>query len=97
MILTRGGGFKKRSVSSRELDHPNIVSVVARRLEAEPLWYAMPLYDHSLYDEIESKMTSLASMPSTARFSTRWSTPTARGSSTAAERDGRPPDGNQKT
>jgi serine/threonine protein kinase len=34
------------------LDHPNVVKVVAVRLQEEPLWYVMPLYRQSLEQEL---------------------------------------------
>lgn len=39
-----------RIISS--LDHPNIVKILARRLDKPPLWYVMPLYRHSLDSEL---------------------------------------------
>ena len=36
------------------LDHPNVVKVVDMQLDAEPLWYVMPLYDTSLEKELGS-------------------------------------------
>jgi hypothetical protein len=34
------------------LDHPNVVGVVAKRLEEPPYWYVMPLYRASLRNEL---------------------------------------------
>ncbi len=36
------------------LDHPNVVRVIAKNLSKEPYYYVMPLYDHSLQHEIPS-------------------------------------------
>jgi eukaryotic-like serine/threonine-protein kinase len=36
------------------LDHPNIVRVIDQQLDAEPCYYVMPLYDHSLASELGS-------------------------------------------
>jgi serine/threonine protein kinase len=44
--------FQKEVRILAKLDHPNIIPVVARHLETDPLWYAMPLYDRSLDDEL---------------------------------------------
>jgi eukaryotic-like serine/threonine-protein kinase len=35
-----------------QLDHPNIIKVVGKRLETEPYFYVMPLYDRSLRAEL---------------------------------------------
>jgi serine/threonine protein kinase len=35
-----------------KLDHPNIVKVVAKRLQTSPYWYVMPLYRRSLEAEL---------------------------------------------
>jgi len=44
-------GREVRLISS--LDHPNIVKVIARKLDGKPYWYAMPLYSHSLRDIVK--------------------------------------------
>ncbi len=36
-----------------KLDHPRVVSVIAKRLDEPPLWYVMPLYKHSLRELME--------------------------------------------
>jgi eukaryotic-like serine/threonine-protein kinase len=36
------------------LDHPNIVRVVAKKLETAPYFYIMPLYSHSLASELST-------------------------------------------
>ena len=36
------------------LDHPNIIKVIGKRLNAAPYFYAMPLYQQSLEDELPS-------------------------------------------
>ncbi len=38
----------------KSMNHPNIVKVIAMRLRAEPYYYVMPLYAHSLHDELAS-------------------------------------------
>jgi serine/threonine protein kinase len=37
-----------------KLDHPNIVQVVARRLQTPPFYYIMPLFQQSLSSELPS-------------------------------------------
>ncbi len=44
--------FQKEVRILAKLDHPNIVSIIARRLGEEPIWYVMPLYSHSLFNEL---------------------------------------------
>jgi serine/threonine protein kinase len=36
------------------LDHPNIIKIVDQHLEADPYYYVMPLYRHSLASEVPS-------------------------------------------
>lgn len=38
-----------------KLDHPNIVKVVAKRLQTSPYWYVMPLYRRSLESELPGR------------------------------------------
>jgi serine/threonine protein kinase len=46
--------FQREVRCLSQLDHPNIVRVTSKSLAAAPYWYAMPPYDHSLYDELSS-------------------------------------------
>ena len=51
--------FQKEVRILAKLDHPNIISIIARHLKEEPLWYAMPLYSHSLDSEITKLLDDL--------------------------------------
>jgi hypothetical protein len=46
--------FKREVKTQRKLDHPNIMPIVGQNLEASPPWFAMPLADGNLHDEIPS-------------------------------------------
>lgn len=39
-------------LQQEELDHPNIMTIVARNLSADPPWFAMPLASHDLKQEL---------------------------------------------
>ena len=45
--------FQREVRCLSQLDHPNIVRVVAKSLSFAPYWYAMPPYERSLFEEIE--------------------------------------------
>ena len=44
--------FRREVRLLSSLDHPNVVKVVATRLDVEPLSYVMPLYNTSLQAEL---------------------------------------------
>lgn len=46
--------FQRESRILSTLDHPGIIKIVALKLQEPPLWYIMPLYSGSLYQELES-------------------------------------------
>jgi hypothetical protein len=51
--------FRREVRLLAKLDHPNIVSVVATRLDQEPLWFVMPLYQSSLADQFPAIVGNL--------------------------------------
>ncbi len=44
--------FRREVRMLSKLDHPNVVEVLGSSLEAEPYWYVMPLYKHSLNEKL---------------------------------------------
>jgi eukaryotic-like serine/threonine-protein kinase len=46
--------FSREVRIQSRLDHPNIVKVIAQRLQTRPYWYVMPLYRRSLDDELRN-------------------------------------------
>ena len=46
--------FQREVRCLSRLDHPNIVRITSTSLTSAPFWYAMPPYDHCLYDELAS-------------------------------------------
>ena len=51
-----------------KLDHPRIIKIIDTHLDSEPYWYVMPLYKHSLEDELpriigdEARIVQIVSM-----------------------------------
>jgi len=48
--------FKREVELQRSLQHPNILPVVAARLDAEQPWFTMPIAERTLLDEIRSEL-----------------------------------------
>ena len=46
--------FKREVHMLSMLDHPNVIKVLGKRVQTEPFWYLMPLYEHSLQEKLNT-------------------------------------------